>query len=330
MNGRLLACAAGSDDAAVLTIFLLNGTNANMQSSRLTSEGGRQPLSLSFSTLSNLLLHHAQLQVLLSKEQEQWRRRRRRRRRHCVHRDEQLRTHLQLLTWQRIALLLVLLLSCMMTKTWNRFFSFFFFEAAKLNRYIIFSLILLWISSVLGEEEEPYKSSSIQTLGLQVRRCSWNAERMQGEYTFDLETHRYIASVLDLRVTRTRTHSLERTNSSLQIMHRRSINIIKCKQQSPRWWSSSSRIKPKIRISSPRHFMASIMQESIKKWNTKRWYQTSDLRSSNSACRSLLQLIEHVQEWSVFRCNEQLFHKNLRDDDDNEAHQGSKKTWNNI
>jgi hypothetical protein len=88
-----------------------------MQSSRLTSEEGRQPLSLSFSTLSNLLLHHAQLRVLLSKEQEQGRRRR-----HCVHRDEQLRTHLQLLTWQRIALLLVLLLSWMMKKTTNLFF----------------------------------------------------------------------------------------------------------------------------------------------------------------------------------------------------------------
>ncbi len=117
MNGRLFASPAASDDAAVLTIFLLNGTNANMQSSRLTSEEGRQPLSLSFSTLSNLLLHHAQLRVLLSKEQEQGRRRR-----HCVHRDEQLRTHLQLLTWQRIALLLVLLLSWMMKKTTNLFF----------------------------------------------------------------------------------------------------------------------------------------------------------------------------------------------------------------
>jgi hypothetical protein len=74
--------------------------------------------------------------VLLSRENEQWRRRRRRRRRHCVRRDEQLRTHLQLLTGQRIALL-VLLLSCKMKKTWNRFFSFFFFEAAKLNWYII-------------------------------------------------------------------------------------------------------------------------------------------------------------------------------------------------
>ncbi len=108
--------------------------NCHMQSSRLTSEEGRQPLSLSFSTLSNLLLHHVQLQVLLSREQEQWRRRRRQE--HCVHRDEQLRTHLQLLTWQRIALL-VLLLSCTVKKTWNRFFPFFFFEAAKLNWYII-------------------------------------------------------------------------------------------------------------------------------------------------------------------------------------------------
>jgi hypothetical protein len=99
----------------------------------------------------------------------------------------------------------------------------------------------------------PLKSSSIQTLGLQVRRFSWNAKRMQGENTFDLETHRYIASVLD---------------------------------------------------------------------------PTPDLRPSNPACRSLLQLIEHVQERSVFRCNEQ-FHNNLRDDDDDdddEAHQGSKKT----
>jgi hypothetical protein len=215
----------------------------HLQSSRLTSEEGRQPLSLSFSTLSNLLLHHAQLQGLLSREQEQWRRRQ-----HCVHREEHLRTHLQLLTWQRIALLLVLLLSGMMKKTWNRFFSFFFFEVAKLNWYIInyFLSILLWISNGLGEEEEPYKSSSIQTLGFQIRRFSWNAKRMQGECTFDLETHRYIASVLELRVTRTRIQSLERTNSSLQIMHRRSIIIIKCNQQSPWWWSSSSRIQPKI------------------------------------------------------------------------------------
>jgi hypothetical protein len=75
--------------------------------------------------------------VLLSREQEQRRRRRRRRRRHCVHPEEQLRTHLQLLAWQRIALLLVLLLSCMMKKTWNRFFSFFCFQPAKLNWYII-------------------------------------------------------------------------------------------------------------------------------------------------------------------------------------------------
>jgi hypothetical protein len=43
--------------------------------------------------------------------------------------------------------------------------------------------MLLWTSSVLGEEEEPYKSSSIQTLGLQVRRFSWSAKRMQGEST---------------------------------------------------------------------------------------------------------------------------------------------------
>jgi hypothetical protein len=106
--------------------------------------------------------------------------------------------------------------------------------------------MLLWISSVLGEEQEPYKSCSIQTLGLQVRRFSWNAKRMQREYTFDLETHRYIASLLDLRITRTRIQSLERTISSLQIMHRRSIIIIKCEQQSPWWWSSSSRVQPKI------------------------------------------------------------------------------------
>ncbi len=146
----------------------------HMQSSRLTSEEGRQPLSLSFSTLSNLLLHHAQLQVLLSKEQEQWRRRRQ----HCVHRDEQLRTHLQLLTWQRIALLLVLLLSYMMKKTRNLFFSFLFFEAAKLNRY----LILLWISSVLGEEErilQILQHSDVRVAGSQIfLECEKDAGRV--------------------------------------------------------------------------------------------------------------------------------------------------------
>ncbi len=172
-------------------------------------------------------------------------------------------------------------------------------------------------------------------LGLHVRRFSWNAKRMQGEYTLDLETHRYTASVLDLRVTRTRIQSSERTNSSLQIMHRRSIIIIKCKQQSPWWWSSSSRIQPKIYNiqSSTFHVFNNeqVLQESITNRNTKRSHQTPDLRPSNSACRSLMQLIEHVQERSVFRCNEQ-FHDNLRDDDDDddEAHQGSKKTWYNI
>ncbi len=195
--------------------------------------------------------------------------------------------------------------------------------------------MLLWISSVLGEEEEPYKSCSIQTLGLQAHRFSWNAKRMQGEYTFDLETHRYIASVVDRRVTWTRIQSLERTNSSLQIMHRRSIIIIKCKHQSPWWWSSSSRVQPKIYYiqSSTFHVFNNeqVLQESIPKWNTETSYETPNLRPSNSASRSLLPLIEHVQERSVFRSNEQ-FHNNLRDDDDDddEAHQGSKKNWNNI
>jgi hypothetical protein len=56
-----------------------------------------------------------------------WFRREQERRQHCIHRDEKLRTHLQLLKWQRIAVLLVLLLFCMMKKTWNRFFFFFHF-----------------------------------------------------------------------------------------------------------------------------------------------------------------------------------------------------------
>jgi hypothetical protein len=62
MNGRVFARAAGSDDAAFLTIFLPNGTNAISRA----REEGRQPLFLSFSTFSKLLLHHAQLQLLVS------------------------------------------------------------------------------------------------------------------------------------------------------------------------------------------------------------------------------------------------------------------------
>ncbi len=60
-----------------------------------------------------------------------WFRREQERRQHCIHRDEKLRTHLQLLKWQRIALLLVLLLFCMMKKTWNRFFFFHFLRRCK-------------------------------------------------------------------------------------------------------------------------------------------------------------------------------------------------------